>query len=177
MDPLVTVFICAGLIGLNAYRFYVGVRSSHSLLPYQAGIIYKRGRPMREVGPGCHRVMLGSEKILFLDRRPVKVNAENRLVILSDGSAVIYSFEASAEVRDVKRVLYSSALYSHMPAFVTVCVTRGILNQARADNVLLGRVLLEQRIFSACMSRLEVAGFTLQSFHFTRLEIAKSLRD
>ena len=172
MEPLTVVFICAGLIGLYALRTRVGIPSSHSILPFQGGILYRRGRPAREVGPGKHRVFVGREKIIFLDRRPMQVNVERRAVSLADGATAVYGFAASAEVRDVRKALYSSANYTQIPGFVTLCVTRGVLNRSQSSQIRYGQPALTEEIVDACRSRLAEAGFELLSFRFSQLVVA-----
>lgn len=172
MEPLTVVFICAGLIGLYALRTRVGIPSSHSILPFQGGILYRRGHPLREVGPGKHRVFVGREKIIFLDKRPMQVNVERRAVTLADGATAIYSFAASAEVRDVRKALCSSANYTQIPGFVTLCVTRGVLNRSQSSQIRYGQPALAEEIVNACRSRLAEAGFELLSFRFSQLVVA-----
>jgi len=172
MEPLTVVFICAGLIGLYALRTRVGIPSSHSILPFQGGLLYRRGRPIREVGPGRHRVFVGREKIILLDKRPMQVNVERRGVTLADGATAVYGFTASAEVRDVRKALYSSANYTQLPGFVTLCVTRIVLNRSPSSQIRYGQAALTEEIVNACRSRLAEAGFELLSFRFTHLVVA-----
>jgi hypothetical protein len=174
VDSLTIVLICIGIIGLNLFRSKVGFPSSHATLPFQSGILFRQGRPVRELGPGRHRVFVGSEKIFFVDTRPIQVNAENRVVALADGTTAVYGISASAEVRSVKKAIYSSANYTQVPAFVTLCVARRVLNQCRKGQAQLGQAALTEEITAACRSRLAEAGFELLSFRFTQLVIAPS---
>lgn len=172
MGALTILFICAGIIGLNLFRARFGFPSSFSLLPFQGGVFYRRGRPVREVGPGRHRVFVGNEKIVILDKRPTPVSVENRAVALADGATAVYGFSASAEVRDVGKAIYASTTYSQLPAFVTLCVARATLNRCRTDQIRLGQAALGEEVSAECRARLAEAGFELLSFRFTQMNIA-----
>lgn len=168
------ILFCFGLSAFNILRYYnlIGYPSSYSLLPYQSGVLYRRGRPVRDVGPGRHRVFAGVEKILFVDMRPIHVNVEQRPVALADGNTAIYGFSASVAVQDVRKVLYSSSNYTQMPAFVTLLTVRATLNQLQLSQLRIGQAAIEEAITSACRSRLEAVGFELQSFRLTQLNFA-----
>jgi hypothetical protein len=160
------------ILGIYAFRVFVGLPSSHSLLPYQGGVLYARGRPVREVGSGKHWVIAGSQKILFVDKRPVQVCAEARAVTLADGGTAIFGFAASAQIQDVKKALYASGIYSQIPAFVTLCVARSVLNHSHMEAVRTGQAALAEQIILESREKLASAGYELLSFRFTQLSIA-----
>lgn len=174
MEPLFFVLFFMMMAGVSVLRYYglIGYPSSYSLLPFQGGILFRRGRTVREVGPGRHRVFIGTEKIVFLDKRPIQVNVERRAVALADGGTAFYGFSASAQVCDVKKATYASANYNQMPSFVTLCVTRAVLNQYQSSQLGIGRATAEEEIVGGCRSRLAAAGFELVSFRFTQLHVA-----
>jgi hypothetical protein len=171
MESFPIVFVCAAVVGLYALRYWAGWPSHHTLLPFQAGILYRRGRPLRELGPGRHRVFLGIEKIIFLDKRPINVNVDRRAVLLADGGTAIYSFAASAELRDVRKAIYASATYSQLPAFVTLCVVRARISECTSSGFRGVEAALMEEMTAKCRSRLEAAGFELLSLRLTSLEI------
>jgi len=172
MGALGAFFFWLCICGIYAFRVFVGLPSSHSLLPYQGGVFYKRGRPVREVGPGKHWVIAGSQKILFVDKRPVQVGVDRHAVSLADGGTAIYGFTASAQIEDVKKALYASGIYSQIPAFVTLCVVRSVLNHSSIDAVKTGQAALTEQIILVSRERLASAGYELLSFRFTQLTIA-----
>src|ERR1017187_10995344 len=141
MDHVISLLIFGGIAAIYVLRYYnyIGYPTSHSLLPFQSGVLFRRGRPVKEVGPGRHRVFLGREKILFVDKRPIQVNVEQRAVALSDGTTAIYGFVASAAVCDVRKAIYSSTNYTQMPAFVTLCAARATLNHLHTSQLRIGR--------------------------------------
>jgi hypothetical protein len=174
MPLLFFSIVWIAIASFNVLRYYclIGYPSRHSILPFQAGTLYRRGHPVRQVGPGSHRVFVGIEKIIFLDTRPIPVNSERRGVTLADGAFAVYSFAASAEVSDVSQALKAAANYTQVPAFVILSVARAVLNQSQSDEFGFGRALLEEKAASLCRSRLSAAGFRLLSFQFTELSIA-----
>jgi regulator of protease activity HflC (stomatin/prohibitin superfamily) len=176
VGTLPLILFCLTIGGFYVLRYYnlIGYPSSYTLTQYQGGILFRRGRPIRAVGPGRHRISSGIEKIFFLDKRPVQINVENRAVRLADSAIAAYGFSASAQVGDVRKALYGSANYTQIPAFVTLCVVRRMLNQCRSNQIAIGRAALEDEIISECRSRLTAAGFELISFRFTQLGIATS---
>jgi len=172
VEPFAVFLFCVIMIGVFTFQYFVGFPSNHSLTPFQGGVLYRQGRPVKEVGPGRHRVFVGSEKIIFLDRRPIQVSIENRAVALADGVIAVYGFAASAEVNDVRKALYSSAAYNQAPAFVALCVSRRVLNRCSSDQFRMGRAALEEEMTAACRSRLAIMGFELLSFRITQLGVA-----
>src|SRR5579872_3944851 len=91
-----------------AVRFFAGGYATVTLVEYQRGVIYRSGLPIRDVGPGRHRVWSGYEKVLHLDSRPVQVSYENQSVGLRDGAAAEYSLFGAAQIRDVRKAIYAS---------------------------------------------------------------------
>jgi regulator of protease activity HflC (stomatin/prohibitin superfamily) len=174
MGALVVLFICIGTIAVVALRHKIGVPSRYSIPPFQAGVLYRNGRPLREVGPGRHLVFRGREKIMLVDTRPIQISIENRAVALADGATVVYGFTASAQVVEAKKAIYSSANYSKIPAFITLCVARSALNRCQSNQIRIGQVDLTDQIMTKCRTRLTAAGFELLSFRFNQLVIANA---
>jgi hypothetical protein len=161
-----------GVIAILVVRLYTGTPSSYALLPHQQGILHRRGVPVREVGPGKHRVWTGVEKIFFLDTRPIQVYADDRAVALQDGYTAVYGFSATAEVRDVRKVLYSAAIFSQVPACVLLCSARAALNGCTRTQVLAYKEASALEISTRAKTRLAAAGFELTSFRMNQLVVA-----
>lgn len=174
MAGIAVTFVLLVIVGIQILRYHgvVGYPSTYTLAPYQAGIVYRRGKAVREAGPGRHLVFVGTEKIIFLDKRPIQVSFEDRAVALADGSVAIYGFALSAQVANVNKVMYASATYGQIPAFVALCVTRKVLNQYDTGRVLSSRSGIQEEIIRSCQSRLAASGFDLNSFRLTQLRIA-----
>lgn len=154
-----------------AFRRYAGRPTTATLLQYQGGVLYKRGRRIREVA-GQVRVWTGVEKVIVVDKRPTSVSFENRAVALSDGATAVYGFSGSAEVRDLSKVLYCARNYSDLPAFVLLCCARVVLNGYPSGRLLASQDGIVQEIVNQAKPRLAAAGFELQAFRFTHLSIA-----
>jgi regulator of protease activity HflC (stomatin/prohibitin superfamily) len=151
---------------------YVGMPSSFTLLEHQRGVLYRKGKPVRELGPGRHRVWVGIEKVLFLDTRPISVSFDNRAVTLSDGATAVYGFSGSAEVVDVQKALYSSGNFSEMPAFILLCCARSVLNGQSSVVVMARQASIVDQIMERARPRLSAVGFQLLTFRMTQLNMA-----
>jgi hypothetical protein len=174
MGELIFIPFWLAIATFYALRYYyvIGLPTSYTLTSFQLGVLYRRGRPIRELGPGRHRVISGIDKIHLLDKRPIQANFEERAVALADGAIAVYGFTSSAQVCDAKTALYASATYTQVPAFVILCATRKLFNGCRSDQLGAGRSAIEEEMIGLCRSRLATAGFELKSFRLTELRIA-----
>ncbi len=168
----VAIFGWGLLFAAILIRRYIGKPTTVTLLQYQAGVIFKNGHPVREVGPGQYRVWAGREKMFTLDKRPVVVSFENRAVALADGATAVYGFSAVAEIVDASKVLYSARNFNEYPVFTLLCCARLILNRCPSSAFVSSQQALVDQIVAEAKQRLVAAGFNLQSFRFTHLAIA-----
>ena len=160
------------LLVLLAVRSSFGMPSSFTLLEHQRGVLFRHGKPLREVGAGRHRVWLGIEKIMFMDTRPLLMSFENRAVTLSDGATAVYGFSGSAEVEDVMKVLYSAGNFEEMPAFVLLCCARLVLNGQSSNLLAAKQIAITDEIVNCAKPRLAASGFRLLNFRMTQLGVA-----
>lgn len=159
-------------IGLLILGRFKGRLSSSTLLEYQRAVLYRRGLPVREVGPGRHRVWTGSEKLITVDTRPIQVSFENQEVALRDGSTALYSFSGSARVQDTQKAIYCARNYNQMPSFVLLCSTRLVLNGLTASQLAGSKDVLVEEITNRSKPRLAAAGLELLAFRFSQLSVA-----
>lgn len=168
------VLLCfAFLLGILALRIFAGWWVSATLVEYQRGVLFRRGLPIREVGPGRYRVWTALEKIMILDTRPVQVSYENQNVILRDGSSALYSLSASARVENAQKALYAASNYNHVPAFILLCSARFILNESTSAYLLSSRDAVVSQIVTRAKPELQAAGFELLSFRLTEVSLAQ----
>jgi hypothetical protein len=142
-----------------------------ALLPYQRGVLYKQGLPVRDVGPGKHRVWAGSELLVHCDTRPISVNFENQVVAMSDGAAVLYSFNATVQARDVRKVLYTARDYTQVPAATLLRCARRHLHLCSAGMLKMDMGGVVSRISMEAKARLDALGFDLVSFRIPQFNI------
>lgn len=166
-----TLFCFVFLLGVLALRIFAGWLVSATLVEYQRGVLFRRGIPVREVGPGRYRVWTGVEKIMIVDTRPVQVSYENQAVVLRDGAAAVYSLLGSARVDDVRKALYAANNYNHVPVFVLLRCARFVLNDCTSAQIMASRDAVAEQIISRARPRLAAAGFELLSFRLTELSI------
>ena len=171
MPPLLALFAWL-VFGLNLLvRSGLGRPAKVTLLEYQRGIRYRRGRPVEDVPPGQHWVWTGFEKTLFLDTRPLTVSYQNQPVTLSDGSTGVYGFSASAQIGDVRNAMYSSQTYTQVPAFVLLCSMRSVLNECDSLRVQTSQQAISDETAKRARERLNTAGFSLVTFRITHLAV------
>jgi len=148
-----------------------GKLTTVTLLPYQRGLLYRKGLPVREVGPGKHRVWAGSELLVHCDVRPITVNYENQLVALSDGAAALYTFSASVQARDIRKVLYAARDYTQVPAATLLRCARRQLHLSSVGALKMDMNGIADRISKEAKSKLDAAGFDLVSFRVPQFNL------
>lgn len=164
-------FFWVALIGVVVYFDRWGKPTTVVLLPYQRGVLFRRGIPLRDVGPGKHRVWSGTEILIHADVRPVSVNYENQVVALQDGFAALYGFSATAQVCDIRKAIYCARNYSQLPAAVLLRCTRLHLNASSKSALSVEKQAIVDRITKEAKARLEQSGFELLSFRLTQLAV------
>ncbi len=168
-----TLLCLIGVLCIVFVRFFLGWLSSATLVEYQRGVLFRRGLPLRDLGPGRYRAWTGISKIMIVDTRPVQVSHENQSVGLRDGAAAWYSFLGSARVVDVRKALYAAANYSHVPEFVLLCSARFVLNDCTSAQIMADKDVVAEQVISRAKPKLAAAGFELLSFRLTQLSIAQ----
>lgn len=159
------------LVGAALFFDRRGTPTFVNLLPHQRGVLFRQGKPLRDVGPGKHRVWSGTELLVHGDVRPISVTFENQVVALQDGFAAAYGFSASAQVTDIRKALYSARDYTQVPVAVLLRCTRRHLNACRGDSLKMGKEALVNRITEDAKSRLSKAGFELVSYRLGQLAV------
>lgn len=157
------------LVFLGRFR---GRLSSFTLLEYQRAVLYRRGLPVREVGPGRCRVWIGIEKLIIVDTRPIQVSFENQGVLLRDGSTALYGISGTARVQDSRKAIYCARNYNQMPSFVFLCCVRLVLNGLTASQFAGSKDAIVQEIINRAKPRLAAAGLELLAFRFSQLSVA-----
>jgi SPFH domain / Band 7 family len=149
----------------------LGRLTTVALLPYQRGVLFKQGRPTRDVGPGKYRVWAGRELLVHGDVRPISVNYENQCVALADGFAALYGFSASVEVRDIRKAIYSARNYTQVPPAVLLRCARRQLHLSSSSSIKVDKEGVANRISQSAKAKLADAGFELVSFRLPQLVI------
>ena len=167
---LLLAFWIAVIVGV-VYLGQRGKLTTVVLLPHQRGVLFKRGKPVRDVGPGKYRVWAGSELLVHGDVRAISVNYENQVVALPDGFAAMYGFSASVQVRDIRKAIYSARDYSQVPAAVLLRCARRQIHLTSSASLKMDREGIANRISQEAKAKLDAAGFDLASFNLPQLAI------
>ena len=165
------IFFWMGVLAAGITLYRRGKLTTVALLPYQRGVLYRQGFPVRDVGPGKHRVWAGSELLVHCDVRPISVNFENQVVAMSDGAAVLYSFSASVQARDVRKVLCTARDYTQVPAAALLRCTRRHLHLCSASALKMDMDGIVNRISMESKARLDALGFDLISYRIPQFNI------
>lgn len=161
----------AFLIGAAIFFDRRGTPTFVNLLPHQRGVIFRQGKPLRDVGSGKHRVWSGTELLVHGDVRPISVTFENQVVTLQDGFAAAYGFSANAQVVDIRKAVYSARDYTQIPAAVLLRCARLHLNASNANSLKMERDSIVKRMGEDAKVRLKKDGFDLISFRLGQLVI------
>jgi len=172
LAPVLSLAIAG--IGVIAFLLFFqkhGRLTTVSLLPYQRGILYRRGYPVRDVGPGKHRVWAGSELLVHGDMRPITVNYDKLIVGLQDGLAAQYGFSANVEVQNLRKAVYSARNFTNIPHATLLRCARRCLGVYSGKSIQFEKEAAISRITVEAGTRLNKAGFELVSFRLTELAV------
>jgi hypothetical protein len=169
------IFSWTALAGmLLRHRF--GSWQTLTLLPYQSGILFRRGVRSGEV-QGKVKVRVPFEKVIILDKRLAPISIEGMLVTLRDGGIAVYGFSGMAELKDTGKAMYSARNYNDVPVYLLICCARTVLNGCTTSRVRTGGDGIAREIAALASPKFEDSGFGLTSFRFTRSWASTPRRD
>jgi hypothetical protein len=171
MNPVWVSLLLAAVIWSVAWTQIWGKRTTVTLLPYQRGVVFRKGYAVRDVGPGKHPVRIGRELLVHGDVRPITVNYEKLVVGLQDGFSALYGLSASVEVQDIRKAIYSARNYADVPHATLLRCARLHLSACFGKSLPLEKDAVSNRIAEDAKARLNSAGFKLISFRITELAI------
>ncbi len=172
MTALLVLLALFALFSFGVSRLArLGTLTTVSLLPHQRGVLFRQGKPIRDVGPGKHRVWAGRELLVHGDVRPISVNYENQVVALADGTAALYGFSASVQVRDIRKAIYSARDYTQVPAAVLLRSARRQFHLSSSSSLKIDKEAITNRISQQAKAKLDAAGFDLLSFRLPQLAL------
>jgi uncharacterized membrane protein YqiK len=166
---IVPVAVAAAIITLLLRK---GTPTQVNLMEYQRGVLYSKGFPVKDVGPGRHWVWSGTQLLIHADTRPRSVGYEKLVVTLQDGTSAVYGLLASVQMSDVRKAIYSARNYEQVANAALLRCTRLALNQRTSAQLrATSRETLTREISADAKSRLAPAGYELVSFRLTELSI------
>ena len=118
--------------------------------------------------------LVGSEKLIIVDARPIQISFENQAVLLADGSTAVYGISGTARVRDTRKVLYSAQNYNQVPAFILLCSSRFVLNGLCANDLKSIKDGIVEAIVTHAKPKLETAGFELLALRVSPVSVTTS---
>jgi SPFH domain / Band 7 family len=170
MIPIVLFVAISALVIVGIIRLgRLGRLTTVALLPYQQGVLFGQGQPVRDVGPGKYRVWAGRELLVHGDVRPISVNYENQCVALADGFAALYGFSASVEIRNFRKAMYSARNYTQVPSAILLRCARRQLHLTSSSAIKMDKEGVANRISQSAKAKLAESGFELASFRLPQL--------
>lgn len=173
MEVLVAFIVIIAVVGgVLSASDYLKRRSSHTVMEFQRGILFRKGMPYEDVGPGVHSTLLGRDFVVYGDVRSTSMNFENQTVAMRDGSFAQYSFFASATVRDFRKAVYSARNFTEMPYYILRRAVRGTISRQGREISAAGTNALEKNIQQRASKELEEVGFSLDEFSLSHLQLS-----
>jgi SPFH domain/Band 7 family protein len=158
-------------LAIVTVRFYVGKPTYLTLLEYQQGVLYRKGRPVRDVKTGRIRVWAGIERVIIVDTRTIPIRFQDRAVTLVDGMTAVYGFSGTAAIQDARKALYSAQRFSEIPIVVLLSCSRSVLNRYASNQLRMNERTIEEEISRHAKLKLEAQGFSLLTFRLTQFEV------
>lgn len=171
MDTVYLIIALLAYAGILAFSIRKGVPTTYTLVEYQRAVLYRRGLPVKEVGPGRYWVWTKYEKFFTVDTRPIQVAFENQGAVLRTGLTPSFGVLGSARVTSARKAIYSARNYNQMPAFILLGCTRSVINGLTVQQLEEGKEKIAAEVISRATPRLQAAGFELISFRLTQLTI------
>ncbi len=138
---------------------------------YQRGLLYRRGRFIKTLGPGAYWHLRRSTEIRPIDVRSRNVTVPGQEVLSSDSVALKVSLVATFEVIDPAKAVnevenYQEALYIELQTAL-----REVVTAARVDELFEKRAELSKQVFAAAESKtgrygLKLAGVSVKDITF-----------
>ena len=150
---LAAIWLLVRLIALD--RFWVTV------FEYQAGLLYRKGRLERTLGPGRYFALSPSKKIVVEDMREQLLSVPGQEVLTSDNLAVKVSLSTRVRVTDARLKAHAAerpldVLYSDMQVALRKAVATRALEALLADRGAIGAEVAAAAKASASARGLEV---------------------
>ena len=109
--PLMLVAVGLFWIGIVATALYVdhlGKPTVHTLMEHQRGLLFHRGKALRELGGGTYKLKLGVDYLVWVDMRPQPFQFERIAISTSDGCHGFLTLAGSMQVSDPKTAIFRS---------------------------------------------------------------------
>ncbi len=172
MNWLMTFWIVVVLTGL----FVAGLRRT-TLMEYERGVRYFRGRFDRVVGPGVHWYAPFFVRLERVDIRPQHVSIAGQEVLSADGVALKVSLAVNFEVADPEVALNKAKDYSGALHLELQIAVREIIGGSDVDALLTGRDALGARMLEKCVPRGAALGVRLISVDVKDLMVPGKLKE
>jgi regulator of protease activity HflC (stomatin/prohibitin superfamily) len=129
-----------------------------TIMEYERGLKYARGRFERILEPGRHRLPAPSSKVVVIDVRPRFVTIPGQEVLTSDGVTLRLSLAAQYEIADPNLAINSVHSYEEALYLELQLALREIVGSSAIDPLLEERSAIGGRILEAAGAKAEAIG-------------------
>lgn len=170
--PVVTLlFVVAIVVGLVWLMRYLRLRTHVIVMEYERGVVFRKGLPFKDVGPGRYAIIREREFLVRIDVRPKTVSAEQQAVGMQDGRFAVYSLFASTSISDPRKAMYSARDYNEVPIYAVRRRSRSAIASQTAASLSIGVSGLTSMIAKEVSQDLQRTGMRLDEFKITRFEV------
>jgi regulator of protease activity HflC (stomatin/prohibitin superfamily) len=173
MDLVYAIGGC-GFLAWLIYLFITRARNRwHILSEYQRGIIYRYGKPFKDVGPGIHKLRIGRDYLVFIDVRPEGFNRDLTAVSTLDGRTAVYSVAGKIQVQDVRKAIYCARNYQQAALAKTISMVRRMLNDYESEDIRRHTQAVCDNITQAVQDSVGKIGMAVFDFRLNQLQIVE----
>jgi hypothetical protein len=164
--------------GFLAWLIYLWVTRTrnrwHTLSEYQRGIIYRYGHPLKDVGPGIHKVRLGRDHLVVVDIRPEGFDRNLTAVSTLDGRTAVYSLAGKIQVQDVRKAIYCARNHQQAALAKTISTVRRMLNDYESEDIRRYTQTVCDNIAEAVQDSVGKIGMAVLDFRLNQLQIMEA---
>ena len=156
MDGLWILLVVAAVFAIVFARF-----SRTTILEYERGLKFSRGRLTGELGPGVYWYSSAVTQIQRLDVRPARIAVSGQEVLSADGVAVKASVAATYRVVDAKRAVLESDNYLVAIHTELQLALRAVASSMPIEDLLRRRAQVPEQLKAIAAPRLLTIGIEL----------------
>lgn len=157
MEALWILLLVVALLATVAARF-----TRTTILEYERGLKFSRGRLKGEVGPGVYWHSAVVTHIQRIDVRPARIAVSGQEVLSADGVAVKASVAATCRVVDAKRAVLESENYQVAIHTELQLALRAIASSTPIEDLLRRRADVPDQLKAIAAPRLLAIGIELE---------------
>ncbi len=154
--------LVALFLALVAVGWLAGLLAKTTVLEYERGVKFTKGRLKGVLGPGVHRHLRGTTVVHRIDTRPSRIVIGGQEVLSADGVAIKASIAATTRIVDAERVLMASDNYLAAIHMELQLALRALASRLPVEQLLQQRGEIPAELKKAAAPALAAIGIELQ---------------